>query len=344
MNCAPVQSCTSSRWMCSRGSPGSAKRQPAWRSWSNAIWNRLASTCLQRGGHAGRARVLAPVAEGIRERHRAAAVVRRDQRLVVVEVGADPLLVAGEGLPRLHADELRDRRQPLHVVDRAVQAVGVVLELPAAARRIAAEASPVDVEEARRRRFLADREHRGAHTGCAQDRVGLQHRLGAAVVERDQDGLRRQQRRIAGADVAGRILDAHRVEAGVLECAHLLREVPARHDVAPARVLLAGRPDALVDDHRDAVDRHLRERAPRVGGCRGVELRRRRRHQRVPAAEVHQVPVGRLREVQVDRNRRQRQHQQAQDGLDSPTPARAEIRGKAVKGWARAGRLAARRR
>ena len=200
----------------------------------------------------------------------------------------------------------------------------MVLELPAPAGRVAAEAAPADVEEARRRRLLADREHGRAHVGVAQDRVGLQHRLGAPVVERDEDRLRGQKRRVAGADVARGVLDGDRVEAGVLERAHLLREVRARHDERAPRILAAGGADALVDEHRDAVDGQLRERVAGVGRRRRVELGGRRRHQRVPPAQVHQVAVGRLREVQVDRNRRQRQHEQAEEGLDSPTPARTK--------------------
>ena len=93
--------------MCSRLSPGSANRQPACRSWSNATWKRLASTFCSAAATPGVRACWPQSPNGYENATARPPLCDEISDLVVVEVGADARPVLRERLARLHAHELR---------------------------------------------------------------------------------------------------------------------------------------------------------------------------------------------------------------------------------------------
>ena len=118
--------------------------------------------------------------------------------------------------------------------DQAVALAGVAAELEAAARLHRRDLGPVEVVGLVPGDVARDQHDRGAHPEPAQDRVGIDPRALRAVVERDQDGVRRERPRAAG-QVGDRPLEPHRVIAERVERGHLGRERPRRHRVDVVR-------------------------------------------------------------------------------------------------------------
>ena len=171
-------------------------------------------------------------------------------------------------------------------VDARERRGGVGLDRPALALQ-RAQAAGRGLVERRALPGVADREDRGAHAHALEDRRGVQHGVGAPVVEREQQRVVRQieHARPPGRDLLGR----DRVVAGVVQHLHVVaEELDGQHAALGVGRLAA----AAVHDGVDVEHDH------------GVAV------VQVPAAEVAQVGavqarVGRAAERPVDVQRDQ---------------------------------------